>query len=135
MIMSRLITSLISLLALVSGSNLNAQTKPKWVVPSSAVKIENPVGSGSATLASAKILYINNCAPCHGEKGKGNSPASASLVPKPADHSSSVFQSQSDGAIFYKLSEGRSPMPAYKAILSDQQRWGLVSYIRTLKKK
>lgn len=133
--MSRLITGLISLLSLVAGSNLSAQTRPKWIVPSSAGKIENPVGSGSATLASAKILYINNCSPCHGDKGKGNGPASASLVPKPADHSSPSFQSQTDGAIFYKLSEGRSPMPAYKAMLSDQQRWSLVSYIRTLKKK
>lgn len=133
--MFRLMTSLISLLTLIGCSNLQAQTKPKWTVPSSASKIENPVGSGTATLVSAKILYLNNCSPCHGEKGKGNGPASASLVPKPADHSSPVFQSQTDGAIFYKLSEGRSPMPAYKAILSDQQRWSLVSYIRTLKKK
>ncbi len=127
-------TTLVSLLALFGYSNLQAQTKPKWAVPSAASKIENPVGSGTATLASAKILYLNNCSPCHGEKGKGNGPASASLAPKPADHSSAVFQSQTDGAIFYKLSEGRSPMPAYKTILSDQQRWSLVSYLRTLKK-
>jgi mono/diheme cytochrome c family protein len=37
--------------------------------------------------------------------------------------------------LFYKISEGNSPMPPYKASLTEAQRWDLVDYIRTLAKK
>ena len=70
---------------------------------------------------------------CHGTKGAGNGVAGASLKPKPANFTLKEIQAQSDGAIFWKITEGRTPMAAYK-MLSDTQRWQLVSYIRTLKK-
>jgi mono/diheme cytochrome c family protein len=85
-------------------------------------------------LPEAKTLYTANCGPCHGDKGKGDGPAAAGLNPKPADHSSVAVQSESDGALFWKLSEGRAPMPSYKKVFSDQQRWELIDYIRTLAK-
>jgi len=110
-----------------------AQTKP-WVTPKTAELVSNPVVSSSAVLADAKKLYITNCAPCHGEKGKGDGPAAQALTPKPADHTSVLVQSETDGSLFWKLSQGRNPMPSYKTILSDQQRWELVCYIRTLAK-
>ncbi|HMC86926.1 MAG TPA: cytochrome c [Chitinophagaceae bacterium] len=85
-------------------------------------------------MAETKTLYITNCGPCHGDKGRGDGPAAPGLNPKPADHTSAAVQSETDGAIFWKLSEGRSPMPAYKKIFSEEQRWELVNYIRTLAK-
>jgi mono/diheme cytochrome c family protein len=42
---------------------------------------------------------------------------------------------ETDGGIFYKLSEGRMPMAAYKGKFSEEERWGLVNYIRTFAKK
>lgn len=130
----RSLTVLTILLIVPALNSLFAQTRIKWVAPAAALTVKNALGAGSGMLAG-KTLYTNNCAPCHGEKGKGNGPASGSLNPKPADHSSAAFQNQTDGSIFWKISEGRSPMPAYKAILTDQQRWSLVSFIRTLQKK
>ena len=56
----------------------------------------------------------------------------AALNPKPADHTSAKVQSQTDGAIFYKITTGRLPMAPYKDVLNDTQRWQLVNYIRTL---
>ena len=110
-----------------------AQSTP-WVAPKDADNVKNPLAGNTSVLADAKTLYVANCGPCHGEKGKGDGPASQGLNPKPADHTSAGVQSQTDGAIFWKLSEGRTPMPAYKKIFSDQQRWGLVNFIRTLAK-
>jgi len=108
-----------------------AQTPP-WVAPKDADNIKNPLAGNTTVLPEAKTLYVANCGPCHGDKGRGDGPAAAGLNPKPADHSSATIQSESDGALFWKLSEGRAPMPAYKKIFSDQQRWELIDYIRTL---
>lgn len=105
-----------------------------WVSPKTADNVKNPMAGNSGVMADAKTLYITNCAPCHGAKGKGDGPAAQALSPKPADHSSALIQSETDGALYWKLSEGRNPMPGYKKIFTDQQRWELVSYIRTLAK-
>jgi mono/diheme cytochrome c family protein len=110
-----------------------AQTTP-WVAPADADNLKSTLTVTPAVLAEAKTLYTANCAPCHGDKGRGDGPAAPGLNPKPADHSSEAVQKQSEGAIFWKLSEGRNPMPAYKKIFTDQQRWELVAYIRTLAK-
>ncbi|MBA3828599.1 MAG: c-type cytochrome [Taibaiella sp.] len=112
-----------------------AQTKPKWVAPAAANNRKNPVAANATVVSQGKTLYTTNCVPCHGAKGKGDGAAAAALNPKPADHSSMAIQSESDGSLFYKMSEGRNPMPAYKAMLTEPQRWALVDYIRTLKKK
>jgi mono/diheme cytochrome c family protein len=110
-----------------------AQTS-KWVAPKEANDLKNPLVASNNILADAKILYINNCSPCHGNKGHGDGPAASGLNPKPADHSSTAVQSETDGTLFWKLSEGRTPMPSYKNILTDEQRWELVTYIRSLAK-
>lgn len=111
-----------------------AQQKAPWVSPKTAQELKNPLAGDKAALMEAKKLYTTNCAPCHGDKGKGDGPAAQALNPKPADHSSATIQSESDGSLFWKLSEGRNPMPAYKNVFNEQQRWALVSYIRTLAK-
>ncbi len=133
--MKNLTTKVLAITVLVIAFQSSfAQSKVKWTAPSSASSVKNPLAGNTSILKDAKVLYQSTCAPCHGEKGKGNGPAAASLNPKPADHSSAAVQGQTDGELFWKMSEGRNPMPAYKAILKDEQRWMLVNYLRTLKK-
>ena len=103
-----------------------------WVVPADAAAVKNPLSGNTSVLPEAKTIYVANCGPCHGEKGRGDGPAAAGLNPKPADHSSALIQSETDGSLFWKLSEGRAPMPAYKKVFTNQQRWELNKYIRTL---
>lgn len=105
-----------------------------WVTPKLAQAIKNPIAANASSVSDGKALYATNCSPCHGDKGKGNGPAAQALNPKPADHTSATVQNESDGSLYWKLTEGRSPMPSYKAVLSDKQRWELVDYIRTLAK-
>jgi len=129
------ISALIAIFLLVTlATSRSFGQKPAWVVPKEAESIRNPVAPSAQVLTDAKTLYTANCAPCHGEKGRGDGPAAAGLTPKPADHSSVAIQSESDGSLFWKLSEGRNPMPAYKSAFSEQQRWALILYIRSLAK-
>lgn len=119
---------------LLVSAGADAQSKP-WVSPVAAQQVNNPLKGNSTVLADAQKLYISTCAPCHGNKGKGDGVAAAALNPKPADHTSALVQSETDGSLFWKISEGRSPMPTYKAALTETQRWELVDYIRTLAPK
>lgn len=111
------------------------RTRPEpWLAPTTANDKKNPLKENvSATIEGGK-LYLKYCTSCHGSKGKGNGIGSSGLQTKPADHTSNKVQNQSDGAIFWKISEGRKPMPPYKAALTELQIWQLVNFIRTLAK-
>ncbi len=106
----------------------------KWVAPESADKLKNPLANDTKAWAKGKKTYDAMCAICHGTKGKGDGIAGMALKPRPADLTSKAVQEQSDGAIYWKITNGRPPMAAYKALLKDTQRWELVNYIRKLKK-
>ena len=73
------------------------------------------------------------CVICHGAKGKGDGMGGAGLTPKPTDLTNADVQAQTDGALFWKLTEGRPPMASYKTALPEKKRWELINYIRTLK--
>ncbi|MDN3657903.1 cytochrome c [Ferruginibacter paludis] len=126
----------ISILFLLFAVISKAQVKGgKWIAPKSADAVKNPVVPDAATLKEAKTIYTTYCMPCHGSKGKGDGVAAAGLAIKPADHTSTFIQNQTDGALFWEMSEGHNPMPSYKTTLTEKQRWELISYIRTFAKK
>ena len=83
--------------------------------------------------AEAKKLFETNCVTCHGPKGLGDGVAAASLPVKPANWTAPVTQAMADGEIFWKVSNGRGPMPPWKH-LPENDRWALVHFIRTFKK-
>ena len=69
---------------------------------------------------------------CHGASGKGDGAAAAALPPpKPADWTSAKVQAETDGELFWKITNGRGAMPPWKH-LPEKDRWELVNYIRTL---
>ena len=105
-----------------------------FTAPASADAKVNPVKGDANATAEGKKIYAANCSICHGSKGLGDGVAAAGLSKPPANHSSVAVQKLTDGAIFWKITEGNSPMPAYKQVYSETQRWQLVNYIRTLAK-
>lgn len=114
-------------------TNIAAQTKgSKWEAPKEANNLKNPLKPDAVTLKEGRTMYVSYCAPCHGDKGKGDGVASSGLAIKPANHTSVAVQSQTDGALFWEITEGHNPMPSYKQALTEKQRWELVNYIRTL---
>lgn len=106
----------------------------KWIAPPEADKLINPYKGNGAATSEGKKLYNLYCSICHGDLGKGDGIAGLALEPPPKDHTSKLVQDQSDGAIFWKLGEGRPPMASYRDALTEAQRWKLVNYIRVLGK-
>lgn len=111
----------------------NVIEQDKWIAPASSKELKNPF-AGEASTEKGKSIYNTRCVVCHGETGEGDGPAGKALTPPAASHASEGVQSQSDGELFWKVSEGRGAMVGWKLILSEEERWAVVNYIRTLKK-
>lgn len=101
-----------------------------WKAPPSAANRPNPVPVNANTIALGQKLYVSNCLTCHGPNGRGDGPGGAALEKKPADLSTKIKAGETDGELFWKISEGRSPMISWRASLSETQRWELVNYLR-----
>jgi len=111
------------------------QQKEPWPVPDKYLKMANPVKSNGESLNTGKELYVQHCQSCHGKKGLGDGTKAASLKTEPGDFSKTEFQTETDGALFYKIAEGRKDMPSFKKKIPDQDDiWSVVNYIRTMKK-
>lgn len=109
---------------------LSQQKPAEWNAPKDADKILNPTKSDPGSVKSGANLYTTYCLMCHGAKGKGDGPAGVSLVPRPGNLLSPRLVQSTDGSLFWKIKQGKAPMPAYE--LTDAQRWDLVNYLRNL---
>ena len=122
------------LLVLIFSDQSFAQNS-SWEVPKEAQEVENTLENSERVLNAGRQIFAQLCSVCHGKVGAGDGITAAALNPKPANLTSVAFQEQSDGTIYYKIMEGRPPMPGFKTQLSEQQAWAIVHYIRSLKIK
>lgn len=105
----------------------------EWVVPEEARRLKNPLTPTEAALASGRAVYLDKCAECHGEQGRGDGPQARMYDPSPGNLTDTKHMSaRTDGELFYQVSEGHRPMPAFKKRLSEEQRWQLVLFVRSL---
>ena len=128
-----LILSLSSLLfSTFIACNRPKKTGEEWEAPDDADDLKSPVKNNALAEQKGKEVYNLYCSTCHGENGFGDGPAGTSFDRKPANFHRRTIRAQSDGAFFWKITNGRLNMPAFKQILSDEQRWQVVSYIRKI---
>jgi mono/diheme cytochrome c family protein len=106
------------------GPGMMGRGQSAWQAPSAAAGRRNPVPADPASVAAGKALFERYCASCHGVNGKGNA-----IGP---DLTSPGVQNQTDGALFWKIAQGKSPMPSFADTLTAHQGWNIVNYIRTL---
>jgi mono/diheme cytochrome c family protein len=120
-------------LSLVGVAYTFIQENKPWVIPEEAKSRKNPLQQSDAAIKTAKGLYAENCAHCHGETGRGDGSDAMRYDPKPADFTDAPhMNSVTDGALFYQISQGRKPMPAFKRRMTEDQRWQLVLLVRSL---
>jgi mono/diheme cytochrome c family protein len=133
---SVLMVSIFTLLtfAYSAGSAAADSMTEKWLSPAPSAAKKNPVASTQNSIAAGQKIYSKTCVMCHGKTGDADGPAVIELNIHPARLSSSELTAESDGALFWKITTGKKPMPAYGKRLSDTDRWNLVNYIRTIPK-
>jgi mono/diheme cytochrome c family protein len=123
-----------SLLAIICVALVYAalQGDKRWVVPEEVKRLKNPLPPSEPTLKAARRIYLDECAQCHGEHGKGDGPEAMMHSTAPADLTDAGrMNTVTDGEIFYQISEGRKPMPSFKKRLTEEERWGLVLFVRS----
>lgn len=100
--------------------------------------LKNPVPVNNETLSEAGDIYMGKgvCSTCHGETGRGDGPAGASFNPPPRNFTDVDWQkARTDGEVFWAISKGTEyGMIAFEDMLSAEERWMLVNYIRGLRK-
>ena len=107
------------------GQNTNYRQDPTWIAPPPAVAKPNPLAGKKLAVAGGKKLFLRHCAECHNQDGSGLKNAADLQLP--------VVQSQTDGTLFWKITNGNLPhnMPSFSN-LPEIQRWQIVLFLRTL---
>lgn len=109
------------------------------VIPAAYRDRVNPLADDPAAIASGNEAYTALCSQCHGEDGRGKGPDAAELNPRPADFTNQErMKENTDGYLFWRISDGgdfdpyNSLMTAWGTLLSEQEIWELISYLRTI---
>ncbi len=116
-------------IALMTVIMLSAFIFPVWEIPEKYKKVPNPYPEQG--LKTGEKIYKRTCTACHLSTGKGIRDIT------PVDFTSEAFQAQTDGTLFYKISEGRkgTAMKSYGDDFPEKKLWYLVNYLRTFKEE
>lgn len=117
---------------LVMAAEPVAATQSAWNVPARDAKKKNPIPADEGSRTTGKHVYAGNCQPCHVATGQGNGPIANMQDKPPANLTDAKFAQESDGTLFWKISNGHRPMPKFENTLPDESRWNVVNYLRTL---
>ena len=132
--MKRLLLSL-SIIVVAGVFTFAQERAQKWMAPGRAAAKKNPVPPNETSIALGRKIYERQCLTCHGPKGQGDGPTASKLETRPGNLSSPKLWEQTDGALFWKVNEGHRPMPTFKRLMSDEERWPVINYVRTLAPK
>jgi mono/diheme cytochrome c family protein len=122
-------------LAVGQASSQGPALDEKWDAPAAEAAKKNPVPPSPDSISAGQKIYLKRCAACHGKTGNGDGPDAVDLGIHPAKHSDPRMREESDGALFWKITTGKKPMPNYGRRLSETDRWNVINYLRTLARK
>jgi len=118
-------------LFLIIFSTFKVFSQQGWVISDDKKKLKAGFKFNENHQKSGEAIFLKYCVSCHGHPGKNDH---SNIVPTPKDPASKEYQANSDGELFYKITEGKTPMPSFKNILQTNEIWDVISYIRAFNK-
>jgi mono/diheme cytochrome c family protein len=110
-------------------------TKAKHSLFIGSEAVRNPIAASAKSAADGKVAFTHYCVACHGMDGQNTGvPFADHLSPPVPSLASADVQSYTDGQLKWVIDNGIAPsgMPASRGILSDEEQWAIVIYIRHL---
>lgn len=93
---------------------------------------KNPLTSSPELVAQGEVLYGKFCVHCHGSSGAGDGSVGTKLPGAPPSYLSPAIMALSEGKMFHSITHGKGLMGAHASMLTQQERWELVLYIKKL---
>ena len=119
-------------------------TEPSGAIPApgaeppvTSMTMLNPVEADGSSISAGRALFATNCSMCHGSNADGNSFVAQQFEangekPPPSLRDQSAVQTGTDGTLFWLITNGANRMPSFKRLLSAEERWTIINYIRSL---
>jgi mono/diheme cytochrome c family protein len=98
-------------------------------------RVPNPIAYSPQSLADGKQAFTHYCVACHGLDGQNTGvPFASQMKPPVPSLASDAVQSYTDGQLKWVIDNGISPsgMPSARGILSDDEQWSIVIFLRHL---
>lgn len=96
-----------------------------------ATSLQNPIPVNAASLQHAREVIRVNCSACHGLDGHGDGPVAHYFSPvPPVDFRSDRVRTRSDGQLFWLVANGIGNMPRFRPLLTEDDLWSTVLFIR-----
>jgi mono/diheme cytochrome c family protein len=133
----RIVRTLVMAAVIVASTGARAQYQG-WLIPPGGKDEKSPLASVADAAARGRVVYVANCARCHGPEGKGNGPDSDYA----ADLTDELrIELNTEGVLFYKVWNGHAiqlrtqvdDMPAFAGKLSRDEVWAVVEYLKVLR--
>jgi cytochrome c len=110
-------------------------TKIKHSVTVRDKDVTNPLPGTPANVEDGRVAFSHYCVACHGLDGQNTGvPFADRMAPPVPPLNSSAVQSYTDGQLHWIMANGLFPsgMPASKGILTDEELWSIVVFVRHL---
>jgi mono/diheme cytochrome c family protein len=139
-ILRRVIVTLVAPILLISAyiGVAYAQGTPVGGTAEGAA-MKNPVAATESSVVAGRMLYMEKCAACHGERGDGHGEGVGDYGKRPSDLTRPHYvYGTTDGDVFGNIQYGVEPslaMPSWYGVISEKDIWHLVNYLRTLRKE
>lgn len=117
------------------AGSIHSFQQTAWDAPAWADTLTNIEAVSPTSIKMGMKIYMQQCTVCHGENGRGDGESGFGLSVPPGDLNDAYTRNESDGAIFWKISNGREPMPSFNIKLTTMQRWNVVNYIREIQRQ
>lgn len=110
------------------------QEAPRLQSPQRSIPRTGPWYARTSTgkIADGSHLFSINCTHCHGPQGNGDGPVAGYLPELPPNLHAPAIQQKSDAVLYGIVTKGEKVMPAFETFLSAEERWAVVSFLRSL---
>jgi cbb3-type cytochrome c oxidase subunit III len=98
-------------------------------------ELRNPFPPSYENLTRGKAVFESYCQHCHGLSGLGDGAVAKAFPGFSYPLASKSTYDLPDGTLFHIVTYGRNLMPAHGAMISADDRWKLIHYLRDLQRR